>query len=138
MSSASTYRGESIRDAIFEEIAWGRVENLTVVQMRLERKTPEGLVVATPLTRKQAVWLAERNLLPVRCCEDDLLARLRELTLYPADWAKLLEELRKIAEAHPDAKAAEYVKGERQRAGQYSVTRVYDVPVINFVPGFLS
>lgn len=138
MSSTSTFRGESIRDALFEEIAWAKVEDLTVVQLRIHRSTPEGFVVATPLTQRQTVWLVERGLLHVRCCEDDLRARLREIVLYPADWAKLLDEVRRVAEAHPDSKVREYEKGSPLRGGRISVTRVYQVPVVNFIPGFVS
>lgn len=124
--SPETYRGASIRDAIFEEIAWSKVEELQIVQLRICRSTPEGFVVATALSQRHAVWLAERKLIPVAFCEDSKREQLREITLHPADWAKLQDELLAVAANHPDA--TEY----RRPAGN-RVTRVYDIPVVTFI-----
>lgn len=133
--SPVSHRGDSVRLALFEEIAWTKNCDQAIVQLRLERKTPEGFVVATAMTQRQAVRLAEYGLLPVAFCEEPKLAALREVTLHPADWAKLLDELRDVAGEHPDADEFT-LGGSRARGGMLKVTRVYDIPVVSFIPGF--
>jgi hypothetical protein len=135
MTEKSTYRGESIRNALFEEIAWSKVEDLEIVALRIDRHTPEGFVLATPLTQKRAVWLAERGLIPVKACEVERADRLREVTLHPADWAKLIDELREIAAEFPASDELK-VRRRRPKKGIVSLTRVYDIPVVNGIPGF--
>lgn len=133
--SPVSYRGDSVRDALFEEIAWTRNCDQAIVQLRLERKTPEGFVVATAMTQKQAGRLAEYGLLPVAFCEEPKLGALREVTLHPADWAKLLDELRTVYAEHPGSDEFA-LGGSRARGGMLKVTRVYDIPVVSFIPGF--
>jgi len=135
VSVEASYRGESVRLALFEEIAWTRNCDQAIVQLRIERRTPEGFVVATAMTKKQAGRLAEFGLLPVAFCEEPKLGALREVTLHPADWAKLLDELRAVAGEHPGSE--EYaLGGSRARGGLFKVTRVYDIPVVSYIPGF--
>jgi hypothetical protein len=131
----ATYRGDSVRSAIFEEIAWTRNCDQAIVQLRIERRTPEGFVVATAMTQRQAGRLTEFGLLPVAFCEEPKLGALREVTLHPADWAKLLDELRTVSAEHPGSEEFS-LGGSRARGGMMKVTRVYDIPVVSFIPGF--
>lgn len=80
--------------------------------------------MAAPMTRKQVRWLAERGLVPMKACEEEITANLREIVMHPTSWPDLVDEA-----------GVQYRRGARPFKPGQTVTRVYGLPVVNFFPG---